>query len=494
MSFFSAIRVALAALLVNKGRSVLTSLGIVIGISAVIAMVSASTGLRGFVDERLDRLGTNLILIEPGGRTGEGMVTDFTPLTLDDANAIREKLKHLLRNVSPSQMTLQVVNANNRSHACRVVGATHALQDIRKWQVHSPGHFFTDDDDQKGARVCNIGHKARLALFPNNPNPVNEMLRIGSTQLRIVGVLKEKGTSPTGADQDNQILLPISTLQRYIKSDPYVSLILAAARDKGQIQAATDAISQLMQKRHGLKRDAKNLDFHVRSVEEQAKAGLAILDSIQALTIVIASISLIVGGIGIMNIMLVSVTERTREIGIRMAIGATPSDVLRQFLIEAVVLASVGGLIGITLGMGAAAAVGVLLQWPVEPNYFVIVVAFLVAAGVGVFFGFYPAQSVASGSHRSIALRITSTPRLNHFHRELRTAPDIAVTIGLGGPLQCRQRLPRSDKAQCTRGAFSDHGTAISSQGRRQGIDGLGDSESTELHDAVRSDSFVGIG
>jgi putative ABC transport system permease protein len=395
MSFLSAIRVALSALLVNKGRSVLTSLGIVIGISAVIAMVSASTGLRGFVDERLERLGTNLILIEPGGRTGEGMITDFTPLTVDDANAIRDKLKHLLRNVAPSQMTLQMVFSKNRSHGCRVVGSTHALQDIRKWQVHSPGRFFSDDDDKNGARVCVIGHKARQALFPNDPNPVNEVVRMGSTQLRIVGVLKEKGTSPTGADQDDQILMPLSTLQRYIKGDPNIALILAAARDKGQIQAATEAISELMQKRHGLRKGAKNQDFHVRSVEEQAKAGLAILDSIQALTIVIASISLIVGGIGIMNIMLVSVTERTREIGIRMAIGATPGDVLRQFLIEAVVLASVGGLIGITLGIAAAAAVGIALQWPVEPNYVVIVFAFIIAAGVGVFFGFYPARKAS---------------------------------------------------------------------------------------------------
>jgi putative ABC transport system permease protein len=189
--------------------------------------------------------------------------------------------------------------------------------------------------------------------------------------------------------------MPLTTLQRYIKSDSSVGLILAGARDKGQIQSAVREITELMRKRHGLRKGAKNDDFHVRSVEDEAKAGLAILDSIQALTIVIASISLVVGGIGIMNIMLVSVTERTREIGIRMAIGATPGDVLRQFLIEAVVLASVGGLIGITLGIAAAAAVGVVLQWPVEPNYAVIVVAFVVAAGVGVFFGYYPARKAS---------------------------------------------------------------------------------------------------
>jgi putative ABC transport system permease protein len=394
MSFFSAIRVALAALLVNKGRSVLTSLGIVIGISAVIAMVSASGGLRGFVDERLDRLGTNLILIEAGGRTGEKMITDFTPLTIDDANAMRSKLKHLLREVAPSQMTMQVVYAGNRSHPARVVGSTHSLQQIRKWEVESPGRFYSEDDDKNASRVCVIGYKAWKALFPNQRSPVGESLRIGNTQLRILGVLKEKGASPTGADQDDQILLPLNTLQRYIKGDNNVQLILAAARDKAKIKTATKEIEELMRKRHGLRKSANN-DFHVRSVDDEAQAGLAILDSIQALTVVIASISLIVGGIGIMNIMLVSVTERTREIGIRMAIGATPGDVLRQFLIEAVVLASVGGIIGITLGIAAAAGVGLALNWPVEPNTPIIVLAFVVAAGVGVFFGFYPARKAS---------------------------------------------------------------------------------------------------
>jgi putative ABC transport system permease protein len=389
MSFFSAIRVALGALLVNKGRSVLTSLGIIIGISAVIAMVSAGSGARYFLDKRLERVGKNLILVKGGGRTQQGIVTDFTPLKADDAAAIRRQVGPLLLGVAESQMTQRVVSSRYANHGTVLVGSTPALRDIRNWNM-SYGRFYTDEDVRNGAPVCLLGQVARKKLFPDRPDPIGEAVRIGHVQLRVTGVLEEKGRSPTGADQDDQIFLPITTLQRKVTGDEKLNLILTAAKEERMIDKAKEEIVKVMRDRHHLKPGA-NDDFDVSSVREMAELAVILTTTMQFLVAVIASISLVVGGIGIMNIMLVAVTERTREIGIRMAIGATPGDVLTQFLIEAVVLALVGGVIGITLGIAGAVGLAQAAQWPVVLQPEMILLAFAVAAGVGIFFGYYPA-------------------------------------------------------------------------------------------------------
>ncbi len=389
MSFFSAIRVALAALLVNKGRSMLTSLGIVIGISAVIAMVSAGTGARFKLDDRLESVGKNLILIKPGSRTQQGLVADFAPLKIEDAQAIRKQVGAILVGVAESQMTQRIVSTAAGNHITLLVGTVPDVQRIRNWTM-AYGRFFSDEEVNRVAPVCLLGQTIRKKLFPDKPDPVGEKIRVGQLQLRVVGVLAEKGRSPTGADQDDEIMMPITTIQRQVTGDYNVSLIVTAAKSEDLINKAKDDITRVMRERHHIRAGATD-DFDISSVREMAELAVILTNTMQLLIAVIASISLLVGGIGIMNIMLVSVTERTREIGIRMAIGATPADVLIQFLIEAVVLALVGGIIGITLGIGGAIGLAQVADWPVVVQPSIVALAFLVAAAVGIFFGYYPA-------------------------------------------------------------------------------------------------------
>jgi putative ABC transport system permease protein len=389
MSLTSGIRVALAALLVNKGRSALTSLGIVIGISAVIAMVAAGGGARQKLDERLETVGKNLILIQAGARTQQGTVADSMPLTREDAEAIRKEVSHLLVGATASQTTQRLAVTGTGKWGSSIVGCMPDLQQVRNWQVEA-GRYINEDDVKKLAGVCLIGQTVRQKLFPDKLNPVGEWLRIENLRLRVIGLLREKGRAPTGADQDNQIFIPISTLQRRLVGEERIGLILAAARSEDVTERAKQEIVRVMRQRHRLKADAPN-DFDVSSVRELAELAEFLTRTLQILVAVIASISLVVGGIGIMNIMLVSVTERTREIGIRMAVGANASDVLTQFLIEAVVLALVGGLLGITLGIGGAAGLALLAKWPIVVSPSIVLLAFAVSAGVGVFFGYYPA-------------------------------------------------------------------------------------------------------
>ena len=389
MSFFSAIRVALAALLVNKGRSFLTSLGIVIGISAVIAMVSAGSGARYKLEDRLDSLGKNLILIRPGSRNAQGLTTDYEPLTRDDADAIRKRVGSILVGVAESQMTQRVLSRGTSVHGAQIVGSVPDLKDVRNWKV-SLGRFYNDDDVKKDARVCLIGETVRRKLFPDRADPIGQYIQAGQIHLRVIGVLGEKGRSPTGPDQDDQVFMPITTMQSLMGGRKDLPIIVTAAKSENLLDKAIEDITKVLRERRHLRTGAAN-NFDVSSVQEMAKLAVIVTTVMQALIAVIASISLVVGGVGIMSIMLVSVTERTREIGIRMAIGATPMDVLIQFLIEAVVLGLVGGVIGITLGISGAVGLGQLFSWPVVVQPGVVLLAFLVAAGVGIFFGYYPA-------------------------------------------------------------------------------------------------------
>ena len=389
MSLLSAIRVALEALLVNKGRSALTSLGIVIGISAVIAMVAAGSGARQKLDDRLETVGKNLILIRAGGRTQQGLVADFVPLTRDDAEAIRKEIGPLLVGATAVQTTQRLALTRTGKSATDVVGVTPDMQRIRNWQV-TQGHYLTEDDVKKMAPVCLLGQTARRKLFPAHVNPIGEWVRVDRLRLRVIAVLGEKGRSPTGADQDNQIFVPLTTLQRRLVGEERIGLVLAAARSEEVIERAKAGIVRVMRQRHHLKAGAAD-DFDVSTVREMAQLAEILAATLTVLVGIIASISLVVGGIGIMNIMLVSVTERTREIGIRMAVGATSADVLSQFLIEAMVLSLVGGLLGISLGIGAATGLAYLAKWPIDISPFIVGLAFVVSAGVGVFFGYYPA-------------------------------------------------------------------------------------------------------
>jgi putative ABC transport system permease protein len=389
MNLFSAFRVALGALLLNKARTGLTSLGIVIGTGAVIAMVAAGSGARFKLDERLETVGKNLILIRPGALNQAGATADFSALKREDAAAIRQYAGHLLIGVACGQLTQRLASTGTGHWLTQVEGVESDLKVVRNWQMTS-GRFISEDDLKKMAHVCLLGTTVRRKLFPYDNDPVGRFVRIDRLQLRIIGLLAEKGRSPTGADQDDQIFVPLTTYQRELVGDDNVSIIVATSRSNDMLDQAKERIVQVMRDRHRLKPGMPS-DFDVSTVREMAQLAEVLTVTLQILVAVIASISLAVGGIGIMNIMLVSVSERTREIGIRMAVGATAGDVLTQFLLEAIVLALAGGAIGITLGLAGAAGLAVLAGWPLVLSPAIVVLAFAVSATVGIFFGYYPA-------------------------------------------------------------------------------------------------------
>jgi putative ABC transport system permease protein len=390
MSFFAAIRVALHALFVHKGRSVLTSLGIVIGISAVIALVSAGDGARLLLEDRLESVGKNLILIRAGARTQQGMIADFAPLTMDDAAALRKKVGPLLEGVAEMQMTQRVVTAGATNWPTGIVGCTPDIQKVRKWEVEPGGKFLTPDDVAKQATVCLLGQTVHNKLFPDR-SALGQTIRIDRLSVRVVGVLKPKGRSLNGADQDDQVYVPLSTLQhKLLGGEEKLSMILATVRSEEVIERAREEIEKVLAEQHHLK-EGETKNFDVSSVQEVADLAGFVTDTLNLLVLVIASVSLVVGGIGVMNIMLVSVTERTREIGIRMAVGATPGNVLAQFLLEAMALALVGGLIGIGLGIAAAFVLARFMEWPLSVSPFYVLLACGVSAVVGIVFGYYPA-------------------------------------------------------------------------------------------------------
>jgi putative ABC transport system permease protein len=389
MTITSTLHVAFDALRAHKGRSALTSLGIVIGVGAVIALVAAGEGARYKLDDRLASIGKAMIIVRAGSRTNQMAVADFVPLTAGDADALRRQVGPLLVGVAEVQVTQRVAASRYAQSPAAIVGSTPELQAIRSWEM-AVGRFYTAEDMRRRAAVCMLGETVRKRLFPDLPNPVGQSIRIDRTMFRVIGLLSPKGRSATGADQDDQIFVPITTLQHRLAGDEKVNLVVVAARDEGLLPKAKAEIERVLRQRHRLKPDAP-ADFDVSSVQELAQLAVMVTATLQALSAVIASVSLLVGGVGVMNIMLVAVTERTREIGLRMAVGAKPADVLLQFLGEAVMLALLGGLIGVTLGLGGAFALGAALNWPVVVPPTAVVLAFAVSAAVGVTFGFYPA-------------------------------------------------------------------------------------------------------
>jgi putative ABC transport system permease protein len=291
-------------------------------------------------------------------------------------------------------MTQKLVSTPGHMHGTVIVGSVPDLERVRNWKM-SLGRFYSEEDVKGFAPVCLLGQVVRQKLFPDTPDPIGKEIRVANfARLRVIGVLGEKGRAPTGADQDDQVFVPITTLEHLIARDAPIQVIVATAKSEELVDRAKEEIIRVMREQHHLRPGASD-DFDVSTVQEMSELAVVLTRTMQLLTAVIASISLLVGGIGIMNIMLVSVTERTREIGIRMAIGATPWDVLRQFLIEAVVLALIGGIIGITLGLVAAIALAHFIDWPLVVDPKAVALAFGVSAGVGIFFGFYPARKAS---------------------------------------------------------------------------------------------------
>ncbi len=389
------VRVAVQSIRKNKMRTLLTMLGIVIGVGAVIVMVAVGNGAQSRIQEQIQNLGTNMIIVTPGssaqGGVSQGAGT-FNRLSVDDA----EKLKRegtLLSAVSPVVMTrLQAIGAEGNWRTS-VNGVSTDFQAIRDWQVSS-GAFFGESDVRSMRKVAVLGSTVASSLFPGG-DPVGQQVQLRNVPFTVVGVLAAKGQTAGGSDQDDVILVPYTTAQTRLAGRSFIGQILAGTASAADIAGAQQEIRAIMRESHRLG-DGETDDFTVRNQDELADAASGTTQVMSMLLAAIASISLVVGGIGIMNIMLVSVTERTREIGIRMAIGARGSDVLTQFLVESVVMSVLGGVTGLAAGFGGAALLGSLTGWStaVPPEAVLVAVGF--SAAVGVFFGYYPARKAAA--------------------------------------------------------------------------------------------------
>ena len=387
--------VAYRALRRNKMRSVLTALGIIIGVGAVIAMVGIGNGAKAQVEAQIASLGQNVILIFSGSTTSSGIRTGWGgagTLKIEDAEAIRREVPGVI-GVSEEVVSTTQVAAGNQNWFTRIFGESADYFDIRQWPL-ADGAPFTAQDVRGANKVCVIGRTTATQIY-GNENPIGQILRIKNVPFTITGVLTPKGLSPQGVDQDDIVVMPYTSAMKRVIGGTTLRNINVQIGDPGQIAAAQQQIITLLRQRHNI-RPGRDDDFTVRTQQEIAEAATATSRVMTVLLGAIAGVSLVVGGIGIMNIMLVSVTERTREIGVRMAVGARGNDILTQFLIEAVTLSSVGGVIGIICGIGVSALLSIYAHWPTLISIASIAIAFLFSAAVGVFFGFYPARKAAA--------------------------------------------------------------------------------------------------
>jgi putative ABC transport system permease protein len=385
--------VGLKAILRNKMRSLLTMLGIVIGVGCVIVVDAIGNGATKSIQDTINSLGSNFIMIFPGTTTqgGARMFSGSSTLTIEDADAIKAEAPAVAY-VSPNLRTSAQTVAGELNWGTSVYGVGVDWPFIRSWNV-ADGNFFTDSDVRSGSKVAVLGATVAENLFPQG-GAVGQIVRIKNVPFKVIGVLDRKGGSTQGQDQDDQIIAPYTTVMKRLMGQNKLSMLYASAKSPEQVQDAQDQIDALLRQRHRIP-PGGDADFMMRSQEEIASAQDAQMKILRTLLLSIAAISLLIGGIGIMNIMLVSVTERTREIGIRMAIGAKGRHVLLQFLFEAITLSIVGGLLGIGIGIGVSSLVAKLLKWPIFVSPSSILIAFGVAAAVGVFFGFYPARKAA---------------------------------------------------------------------------------------------------
>ncbi len=376
-------------------RSVLTALGIIIGVGAVIAMVGIGNGAKAQVEAQIASLGQNVILIFSGSTTSSGIRTGWGgagTLKIEDAEAIRREVPGVI-GVSEEVVSTTQVAAGNQNWFTRIYGESADYFDIRQWPL-ADGAPFTPQDVRSANKVCVIGRTTATQIY-GNENPIGQILRIKEVPFTVTGVLTPKGLSTQGVDQDDIVIMPYTSAMKRVIGGTTLRNINVQIGDAQQLEAAQQQIISLLRQRHNI-RPGRDDDFTVRNQQEIAEAATATSRVMTLLLGAIAGVSLVVGGIGIMNIMLVSVTERTREIGVRMAVGAHGSDILTQFLIEAVTLSSVGGVIGIICGIGASKILSAYAHWPTLISVSSIAIAFLFAAAVGIFFGFYPARKAAA--------------------------------------------------------------------------------------------------
>ncbi len=398
MSVIATLVLALRAILRNKMRSFLTTLGIIIGVAAVIAMMAIGAGAKAQVEAAFAAMGTNLLIVMPGTTTAGGSFGGFgsmPTLTWDDLAAIKHEVP-TVKTAAPQLRSNQSIVSDELNWTTSVTGTTPEYFDIRSWSI-AQGELFTQSEVDAGAKVVVLGQTVVERLFGGSANPIGQTVRIGTSPFSVVGVLAKKGQSAQGNDYDDAAFIPVTTfaqriqggLGKYLTGTIYVQATSAETTSK-----ALADVKALLRERHHIAQGADD-DFSIRNLSEIAGAQQQGTETMTTLLASVAAVSLIVGGIGIMNIMLVSVTERTREIGLRMAIGAKPRSILLQFLVEALVLSLAGGMIGVALGVGAAGWLAGKFRWPMQIQLDVIAVSVIFSAVVGIVFGLYPAQKAS---------------------------------------------------------------------------------------------------
>jgi putative ABC transport system permease protein len=401
MNYSNLFKIALRAIAANKMRSFLTALGIIIGVASVITMLAIGQGSKRSIQANISQMGSNMIMIHPGQDMRGGVRQDASSmetLKLTDYQTLKDECNYI-KGISPVVTSSgQFIYGNNNTQST-IYGVNTEYLGIRQLSV-SDGECFTDQDIKSSAKVCILGQTVVDYLFPNGGDPIGKVVRFNSIPFRVVGVLKKKGYNSMGMDQDDLVLAPYTTVMKRILAQTYLSEIQASAITEGVTEQAVNEMTQILRRTHKLKdatdtSDADDNDFNIRSQEELSTMMNSTTNMLTILLGCVAGISLIVGGIGIMNIMYVSVTERTREIGLRMSVGARGVDILNQFLIEAILLSVTGGLIGIILGVAASYAVKLIANWPIYIELWTILMSFAVCTFTGVFFGWYPAKKAA---------------------------------------------------------------------------------------------------
>lgn len=397
MNISNLFKIALRAIAANKLRSFLTMLGIIIGVASVIAMMAIGQGSKKSIQANIAEMGSNMIMIRPGQDKGPGGAqqdaSDMQTLKLKDYETLKEQSKYLAA-ISPSvNASGQFINGNNNTPST-IYGISADYLEIRQLKIED-GEMFSDEDVKTSAKVCVIGKTVADNLFTNGEDPVGKVIRYNKIPFRIVGVLKSKGYNSFGMDQDDMVLAPYTTVMKRILSVTYLQGINASAITEDMTDLAIEDVTNILRENHKLKGTDED-NFTIRSQQEMAEMMNSTSDTMTILLLVVACISLAVGGIGIMNIMYVSVTERTKEIGLRMSVGARGIDILNQFLIESVLLSVTGGLIGVVCGIGAAVGINVFAHWPIQIQPWSVLLSFAVCSATGIFFGWYPAKKAAS--------------------------------------------------------------------------------------------------
>lgn len=395
MNLANLFKIAVRALANNKLRGFLTMLGIIIGVASVITMLAIGQGSKKSIQAEISEMGSNMIMIQPGGDMRGGVrqsADNMETLKLKDYEDIVNETRYVSA-VSPSVNSSgqAIYGANNTPTS--VYGISPGYMEIRRYKVQD-GEMFTEQDINTAAKVCLVGKTVVDNLFPNGENPVGKIIRFQKLPFRIVGVLESKGYNSMGMDQDDLILAPYTTIQKKILAITHLQGITCSALKEEYTEQAIDEITEILRRNHKLK-DTDDDDFTIRSQQELSSMLTSTTDMMTVLLAAVAGISLVVGGIGIMNIMYVSVTERTREIGLRMSIGAKGIDILPQFLIESVLISVTGGLIGVFLGVGSSLLVNIVAHFPIYIQPWSVLLSFIVCTATGIFFGWYPAKKAA---------------------------------------------------------------------------------------------------